>query len=173
MANLVQFNPKTDVEILRKFTIESLNWHQEGLLEHYNIDAEKIFGKTVQEIADSSLESNTRIKPPIGIIYLLDIDGEKIGTGTISKMDNKVGEISRMWVRPEYRGKGYGSYILQKLLEAGRGFGFSLFRLSTPRFAYAAQHIYRKAGFYEIEAYPDTAIPPPLRQYWIYMEKNT
>jgi ribosomal protein S18 acetylase RimI-like enzyme len=172
MATLVPFNRRTDVETLRQFTIESLNWHKEGLLKHYDIDIEKIVGISISELADSSIESNIRMNPLEGIIYLLDVSEEKVGTGTISKIDTTVGEIYRMWVKPEYRGKGYGSDILRKLLEAGRGFGFSLIRLSTPRFAYAAQHIYKKTGFKEIEVYPDTAIPPPLRQYWIYMKKK-
>jgi hypothetical protein len=42
-------------------------------------------------------------------------------------------------------------------------------------FSLAAQHIYRSAGFRQVEEYPESLmpdVPPPFKPYWIYMEKQ-
>ena len=62
--------------------------------------------------------------------------------------------------------------MLNRLMEAGEEFGYTSLRLDTPRFSRTAQHIYRSAGFDEIEEYPESEIPPMIRQYWLFMEKR-
>ena len=58
-----------------------------------------------------------------------------------------------MYIRPRTRGNGYGKGILNWLEERAREFRFSTLRLDTAEFAEAAVHIYRKAGFKEIQRY--------------------
>jgi len=91
--------------------------------------------------------------------------------GAIKKLKDHIGEIKRMYIQPSYRGRGYGKQLLNKLLEKGREFGFSTFRLETSKFMKAAQHIYYSAGFVESEEYPEVETPLILRQYQIFMEK--
>lgn len=43
-------------------------------------------------------------------VYLLDIDGVSVGTGSI-----RGNEITRVFVKPEYQRKGYGTLIMQDL----------------------------------------------------------
>ena len=62
--------------------------------------------------------------------------------------------------------------MLKILLEARRELECSIFRLSTPKFAHAAQHIYRSFGFVEREGYPESEVPVAYKQYWIFMEKT-
>jgi ribosomal protein S18 acetylase RimI-like enzyme len=82
-----------------------------------------------------------------------------------------------MWVEgiqlvPKYRGRRYGRIMLNRLLEEGRKFGCSSFRLDTPKWAHAARHLYMSTGFTEREAYPGSEIPPMFQPYWIWMEKK-
>jgi ribosomal protein S18 acetylase RimI-like enzyme len=114
----------------------------------------------------------TKLKPPEGVTLILKVDGNIAGMGAIRKIRETVGELKRMWNRPEYRGKGYGKEMVNKLLEAGRELGCSSFLLDTPKFAYAAQHVYKSAGFKERERYPESVIQPVFQPYWIYMEKK-
>ena len=92
--------------------------------------------------------------------------------GAIRKLSNDIGEIKRMYIRPLYRGRGYGKQMLNKLLEVGREFGCSSFLLETSKFMTLAQYIYRSAGFIEREEYPESETPIILRQYQLFMEKT-
>lgn len=129
-----------------------------------------MFG-TPPEFVERQLESYVNLKPPEGILYILEVDGEAAGMGAITKYSDDIGEIHRMYNRPQYRGRGYAQQILNRLLEAGREFGYTTFRLATPKFAHAAQHIYRKAGFKDIEEYREISNPIATK-YWIRMEKK-
>ena len=52
-------------------------------------------------------------------------DDVLIGMGAIRKVSEEIGEIKRMYIQPSHRGRGHGKQMLNKLLEAGREFGFS------------------------------------------------
>ena len=172
MEEFVPFDASKHLNEFRQMNIETTTWHFEQLRENYEVDAESIMGQTAQEYVDDHLDDLKRLRPPEGIIYMLLVEGDVAGMGAVVKLRDEVGEIRRMWNRPKYRGRGYGRQMLNRLFEAGGEFGFSKIMLSTPRFAHAAQHIYRSAGFQEREEYPETEIPLDFRSYWIYMEKN-
>jgi len=141
------------------------------LKENYQFDAASGSEQTIREYVDEHLEELTSLSPPHGIIYLLSVDGNVEGMGAIRKLRDEIGEIKRMYIRPFYRGRGYGKQMLDKLLEAGREFGCSTFLLDTAKFMTAAQHIYRSAGFKEREEYPESEIPATFLPYWLFMEK--
>lgn len=170
MVEFVQFDPDVHLDDFRQLCIESFAWHWDQLLENYQVDMVPMFG-TPQEYFVVQLESYITLKPPEGILYILEVDGEAAGMGAITKYSDDIGEIHRMYNRPQYRGRGYAQQLLDRLLEAGREFGYTTFRLATPKFAHAGQHIYRKAGFVDIEEYRDVS-NPIARKYWICMEKK-
>jgi len=128
--------------------------------------------QTVQEYVESNIESLASYRPQEGILYLLQEGKEIVGMGAIHKLKKDVGEIKRMYIRPEFRGKGFGKALLRQLLAKGKEFGFSAVYLDTALFMKAAQHIYRSAGFIERDQYPETEIPQPVRHLWLYMEKK-
>jgi RimJ/RimL family protein N-acetyltransferase len=168
MEELVQFNPKIHLDDFRQLCIESFTWHWDEIWENYKVDMVPSFG-TPTEFVDRQLESYASLKPPEGILLILEVDGETAGMGAITRFNDDICEVHRMYNRPQYRGRGYAQMILSRLLETGRELGYSTFRLTTPLFAYAAQHIYRKAGFQDVEDFREKA-HPIARQYWICME---
>jgi ribosomal protein S18 acetylase RimI-like enzyme len=172
MVELVLLDPEVHREGFRQLCLETFNWHKEELWDNYQIDTDSFLGKTITELVDDQLESYLSLKPPEGIVYLLDVDGDLGGMIALTKMTDDTGELHRMWNRPKYRGRGYGRLLLNKILEAGEGLGCSKFILSTPKFAHSAQHLYRSVGFTEREIYSESPIDPDLQSYWIYMEKK-
>jgi hypothetical protein len=48
--------------------------------------------------------------------------------------------------------------LLLKVFDNGKRLGCSVFKLSTPRVAFAAQHDYRKVGFNDVEEYPESEV---------------
>jgi ribosomal protein S18 acetylase RimI-like enzyme len=60
-----------------------------------------------------------------------------------------------MWVSPDVRGLGLGRRILDELEERARANGVRLVRLETKNELYEAVHMYRGAGYREVEPFND------------------
>lgn len=171
MEEFVIYNPDVHREEFRQMNLEYVTWLSDQLMENYQVDTSSVVGQTMEEYVDDHLELYTSLKPPNGVLYLLVVDGEVAGMGALRKLRENVGEVKRMYNRPQYRGNGYGKKMLNRLLEAGRELGCSTFILDSAKFMAAAHHIYRSAGFNDRGEYPESEPPDILRKYWIYMEK--
>jgi ribosomal protein S18 acetylase RimI-like enzyme len=124
---------------------------------------------TLREYAEASVDD---LVPPRGFCYLMEEDGAIVGMGAIRETRKGVGEIKRMYVRPEYRRRGIGRALLNKLLDKGMELGFTKVVLDTGRFMTVAQSLYRSAGFVEREAYAESEVPSEFRRFWVFMEKD-
>ena len=88
------------------------------------------------------------------------------------RIQKDVCEIKRLYVRPEFRRRGIGRALLEKLIAEAQEIGYPTVRLDSTRFMGAAHSLYRSVGFYEIEPYAESEIPPEFRQHWVFMEKQ-
>ena len=172
---MIEFVP-FDLEVHRdefiQMNIEYLTRNLDELDENFKINSRAMVGSTAQEMAQGILGAYKDLKPPEGIFYILLVEGNVAGMGAIKKLSDKVGELKSMYIRSQYRGKGYGKKMVAKLLETGGEFGWSAFRLDTSKFMVAAQHIYRLAGFVECDKYPGSDVSAQWEPYWMWMEKT-
>jgi len=91
---------------------------------------------------------------PKGAIFIAYDHGHNaVGCVGVRKLENSICELKRMYIKPEARGKGLGTLLVQKCIEIGIELGYSKIRLDTLASMYVAIHIYEKAGFYEIDSY--------------------
>lgn len=151
---------------------EYLSWIADEVKKYYNIDLVSLLGTPIRDYAKSSVEDLTSYKPPKGEFYLLKIKDEIIGMGAFRKLKVDIGEIKRMYIKPKFRGKGFGKALLKHLLKMGETFGCSKILLDTGQFMITAQHVYRSEGFKVTAKYPETEVPPKMQPYWLYMERN-
>jgi ribosomal protein S18 acetylase RimI-like enzyme len=79
--------------------------------------------------------------------------GDIVGTAGVRRLEPRVGEIKRMWVRPGSQGLGLGRRLIERCLEEAQALGFQVIRLDTERRMEAALHLYRSRGFMEIGDY--------------------
>jgi putative acetyltransferase len=89
-------------------------------------------------------------------IFLVLLDEQKVvGSGAIRKFNDEICELMRLWLFKEYRGKGFGSKMMQQLLEFAKNNGYKKIRLDVyyPNQQSQALALYKKFGFYEIPAY--------------------
>lgn len=80
-----------------------------------------------------------------------------IGTVAIRIIDieNKVVELKRMFVLPEYQGKGYGKLLLKYVIDYAKEQQYKKIYLDTRKQFSVAQHLYRSNGFLETDKYND------------------
>ena len=91
-------------------------------------------------------------------IYLKDgefivelISNKIIAMGAIKKISNRIGEIKRMRVHPDFQRKGFGQLILNKLEKKAKKLGFKRLQLDTTINQVAAQKFYQKNSYIEIK----------------------
>ena len=171
-ARFVPYNEETHRNQFFELNLEYLTGINELSYTKHGVKVNP--GGTVLEYVESVFPTYAAIKPPEGVICILEVDGEAEGMGVLKKLEDGVGEIKRMYIRPRTRGNGYGKGILEWLEEMAREFGFWALRLDTAEFLEAAVHIYRKAGFKEIQQYSggEWVERSDVKTIALYMEKK-
>ena len=91
--------------------------------------------------------------PPRGEILLWIEDGTLVACGALRELEPKVGEIKRIYVRPDYRGKTFGHPFVRALIERARELGYRTLRVDTLPTMTAAIEFYQEAGFRPISAF--------------------
>lgn len=92
-----------------------------------------------------------------GCFWCLIDNDNIIGTVAIRIIDkdNQIVELKRMFVSPEYQGRGYGRLLIEHAITYSQEHHYHKMRLDTRKQFSAAQHLYRSVGFQEIERYND------------------
>ena len=158
MAKLVQYDPEVHKIEYVQMSKDYMIWVLDQLDETYGINSRSRIEIPWDKWLDGIVDPFEKLDPPHGVLYMVMVDGEIAGMGAMKKLTDTVGEIKRMYNKPEYRGRGIGRKMLNQLLEDGKRFGCQSFKLDTPKFSVAAQHLYKSVGFEETEKYPESEI---------------
>lgn len=76
-----------------------------------------------------------------------------VGCGAIKKYDAQTAEIKRMYVLPEFRGRGIARQVLEELEKWAGEIGFTNCILETGFKQVDAIHLYHKHGYQNIKNY--------------------
>jgi putative acetyltransferase len=82
--------------------------------------------------------------------FVLRENGIPAGCGGVQLFGAAYGELKRMYVRPRFRGLGFGKLLLDHLADHARAQGVGLLRLETGIHQAAAISLYERAGFQRI-----------------------
>jgi putative acetyltransferase len=77
-------------------------------------------------------------------------DGRPAGCGGVLLVGHEYAEVKRMYVRPAFRGRGFGRLMLDHLVEDARQHGLTVIRLETGIHQREAMLLYEQAGFRQI-----------------------
>jgi len=102
------------------------------------------------------------MRPPHGVFLIVRCGGRPRGCGALKTIGGRVGELKRMWIHPEVRGRGAGRRLLQALEQQAVRLGLQALRLDTSRHLGEALALYRSSGYQEIAAYNDN----PYAAHW-------
>ncbi|MFH7027352.1 MAG: GNAT family N-acetyltransferase [Heteroscytonema crispum UTEX LB 1556] len=124
----------------------------------------------VTAMLEENMAKLKQFAPPQGRLLLGEYEAKIAGCAALIKIAEDVGEVKRMYVRPEFRRKGIGRSLLQVIINEACEIGYSKIRLDTAPFAKEAQALYNSLGFQNIEPYPECEIPEKYYSQWIFME---
>ncbi|HEY7850349.1 MAG TPA: GNAT family N-acetyltransferase [Ktedonobacterales bacterium] len=82
--------------------------------------------------------------------FLLRWDGAPASCGGVRLFGGDYGEVKRMYVRPQFRGLGFGKQMLNHLADYTRARGVDLLRLETGIHQAEAIGLYERMGFRQI-----------------------
>ena len=97
---------------------------------------------------------------PHGTFLAAFADDEPAGIGGLGRLDGTTGEIRRMYVVPDHRGKGIGRAILVALEDHARSLGYERIRLETGNMAPEAIRLYESHGYEPIPCWGPFASDP-------------
>lgn len=134
------------------------------------IDARRLFRSYQQDLGldlefqDFSRELATLpgdYGPPHGTLLLAETDGRRIGCVALRKLEVGICEMKRLYVLPEYHGRGIRRRLVEAIIDDGRSLGYLRMRLDTIAVMEAAISLYRSIGFQSIAPYRSNPLQSP------------
>ncbi|WP_329793202.1 GNAT family N-acetyltransferase [Lentzea sp. DG1S-22] len=91
----------------------------------------------------------------VPVFLVASRDGDDVGCLGMRFLSGDVGELTRMFVREPFRGRGVASALLAAMETEALRRGITVLRLDTRKDLVEARTLYAKHGFVEIERYND------------------
>lgn len=108
--------------------------------------------------------------PPMGNLWLAeDGNGAVAGCVALRPLADGACELKRMYLRPEYRGRGLGKALGQVVVDEARRLGYRVVRLDSADILTTALRVYASLGFRPCAPYYDA--PPEIRFTVVYMDQ--
>ena len=104
--------------------------------------------------------------------FVARLNGNAVGCGGLALFAD-FGELKRMYVRPESRGRGAADAIIVRLQDEAQVNGLGILRLETGDAQLAAIRFYERHGFEVCKAFePYSSMPPHAIATSVFMEKH-
>lgn len=96
--------------------------------------------------------------PPRGGLFVAPGHERLMGMIALRPFEGEIGEMKRLFVRPEARGRGLARQLIDHALTTARQLGYTEIRLDTLPMMTGAQALYVSLGFADIAPYYDTPV---------------
>lgn len=162
MIEIVTASTKAQLEDVKALIKEFSGW----VLETFHANDREVppaFRKLEEELGNLP----GKYARPDGMLLLAIADGGSVGCLLGFRHDKHSMEVSRLWVRPEGRGRGVGAALVKHAQEHARVTGYQRIVLRSHRKMHAAHDVYRASGFTEVDG---PSIFPEIRDVALAME---
>jgi ribosomal protein S18 acetylase RimI-like enzyme len=150
MLTILQAESVDHIAIVREFLLEYAGWLE--------------FNLCFQGFEEELRTLPGKYAAPQGRLLLAFWDERPAGIGAVRPLNEEgVCEMKRLYVRPEFRGKGIARVMVEKLIEEACRIGYKAMRLDTvPGKMDSAIALYRDLGFQETKPYYGTPVESTL-----------
>ncbi len=156
----METSPHSGTALLQAASSEQVEQARQLFLEYAN---SLPFSLDFQHFEDELKNLPGAYAPPSGRLLLAYHDGQVAGCVALRPLDHEVAEMKRLYVRPDYRGKGVGRALVDGVIDEARSIGYQRMRLDTVESSMKdAIALYRRRGFREIAAYRTNPIAGAL-----------
>ena len=166
MIQIIIVNGEQHYQPIRELFWEYLQWANAKVEENFHVSFD------IAAMLEEDMNTLDKFMPPKGRLLLGYVEDKSMGIACLKALTDRIGEVKRMYVRPEARNRGIGRALLQQLMEEARQLGYERVRLDSARFMTEAHQLYRTNGFREIQAYEGSEIPKEFQSHWIFMERE-
>ena len=112
---------------------------------------------------DALAAAGDAFRPPNGCFVIIrSADTAVAGCAGVQWLDDRTGEVKRMWISPDARGRGLGKRLLQHLEATIADSGRTRVLLDTNGTLAEAIAMYTSGGYREVPPYNDN----PYAQHW-------
>jgi len=119
-----------------------------------------------QSFEKELVELKKMYESPKGMILLCRANGLYYACVAVRPNQDEIAEIKRMYVKPEFQGRGVGQALLDYSIDFCKKAGYGKVRLDTLNTMKPAMSLYQKNGFIIIPAYYHNPLPEA-----VYFEK--
>ena len=148
------------MKIIQAETEEHIN-HARELFREYEawLDLDLCFQNFEKELT----ELPGAYAAPTGRLLLAFENGKLTGCVALRRLSDDVCEMKRLFLRPQFHGKGLGRELAVRIIEEARTIGYQRMRLDTlSKHMGSAISLYRSLGFREIDPYYNNPVPGAL-----------
>src|SRR6187455_2083981 len=142
-----------------------LKWHLKRHLEDIDLINEYFDPKDFEEEL-ASLPG--KYSMPSGKLLLAFYNNQPAGCVALKKIDDHSCEMKRMFVYPEFHGKGIGYALAKAIIDEAKKIGYLYMKLDTSIRQIEAQKLYQGFGFKNIEVYYE--LPDKQKNWLVFME---
>ncbi len=122
------------------------------------LDVWKEFGWTEDQIYPDLENPYDFYKSNGGILYLLKKNNLIVGSIAVTDEENKIAEISRLYLDKNVRGKGFGNKLIDLAIQFCKEKRFNKIILSSDKIFKTAHNLYQKKGFKVVKELDDEYI---------------
>ena len=140
-------------------------WHYERHSDDRHI-IDSYFDPTAFEAEMKELPGDFSL--PRGALLVAEENGRIAGCVALRELRIGACEMKRMFVAPEFHGRGVGQALARAVIKRAKDLGYRRMMLDTGPAQREAQALYRKIGFMDVEPYYD--LSPELRDWLVFME---
>jgi len=163
MVDIVQISTETHKQQVLALMDDYLAWTKTFM-------GDKLADVPTFEKVDDELSDLPGIFAPEkgGAFLLAYHDDQPAGCVALKKVNATTGELKRMYVSPDYRGKGIGWQLAQTWLTQAQALGYTKLVLDSHISMKKAHKIYQALGFQQVP--PPDDFPDALKSEVVFME---